>query len=229
MATRLELGALRYSVQRFILIAAFAALLFHFAGRWDWSRGWAFVVAAGMVEALTLAFLAWRAPATLNQRGNLHAKTAWFDWLFAPLWLILSFATPIVAGLEVRAGVPQLPWTAFWAGAAVLSVAAVLGAWAMLENEHFEQFVRIQDDRSHRVVDTGPYRLVRHPGYLAAIVGALVTPLMLGASSTFIPAGLAAALFIWRTVLEDRSLGRDLPGYAAYAKRTRWRLVPGIW
>ncbi|MGZ6009288.1 MAG: methyltransferase family protein, partial [Rhizomicrobium sp.] len=70
---------------------------------------------------------------------------------------------------------------------------------------------------------------MRHPGYLAAIVGALVTPLMLGTSSAFLPAGLVAVLFIWRTVLEDRSLCRDLPGYATYAKRTRRRLVPGLW
>jgi protein-S-isoprenylcysteine O-methyltransferase Ste14 len=111
----------------------------------------------------------------------------------------------------------------------VMGAAAILGAWAMLENEHFEQFVRVQDDRGHRVVDTGPYGLVRHPRYLAAIVGALAAPLMLGVPSAFLPAGLVAALFIWRTALEDRSLRRDLPGYADYAARTRRRLVPGVW
>ena len=110
-----------------------------------------------------------------------------------------------------------------------MGAAAILGIWAMLENEHFEQFVRIQDDRSHRVIDTGPYRLVRHPGYLAAVVGSLVSPLMLGTASAFFPAGLVAVLFVWRTALEDRSLCRNLAGYAAYAKRTRWRLVPGLW
>jgi protein-S-isoprenylcysteine O-methyltransferase Ste14 len=229
MTEGLELGALRYTVQRFVLLAIFAALLFHFANRWDWVRGWAYVVAVGLAEALTLAILAWRAPATLNERGKLHSKTAWFDWLFACLWLVLSLVTPIVAGLEVRTGAPLLSWTFFWFGTAVLLAAVALGAWAMLENEHFEQLVRIQDDRGHRAVETGPYRFVRHPGYLAAIVGALVTPLMLGTSIAFLPAGLAAVLFIWRTALEDNTLRRDLPGYADYAMRTQARLFPGLW
>jgi protein-S-isoprenylcysteine O-methyltransferase Ste14 len=229
MAARLELGALRYAVQRFTLLAVFAVLLFYFADRWDWPRGWAFLAAVAVVEALTLAVLAWRAPTMLNQRGKAHGKMAWFDWLFAPLWLIFSFATPVVVGLEVKAGVTELAWSAFWAGAGVMGAAAILGTWAMLENEHFEQFVRIQVERNHRVVDSGPYRLVRHPGYLAAIVGALTGPLMMGVLYAYIPAGLIALLFVWRTALEDRSLRRDLPGYADYAKRTRWRLVPGLW
>ena len=229
MTTRLELGELRYGLQRFGLLAAFAAVMFSVAGRWDWWRGWAFVIAAGLFEALTLAILARRAPATLNARGKAHTMTAWFDWLFAPLWLALSFATAITAGLDVRRGVTELPWTVFWVGVAVMAAASILGAWAMLENEHFEQFVRIQDDRGHRVVDTGPYRLVRHPGYLAAIVGCLVGPLMLGTPRAFLPAGLMVVLFVWRTALEDRNLCRGLPGYTAYAQRTRKRLVPFLW
>lgn len=229
MTARLEFGALRYTVQRVVLFVIFAALLFYFAGRWDWWRGWAFLIATGIVEALTLVVLAWRAPATLNERGKLHPKTAWFDWLFAALWLVLALATPVIAGLEVRSGAALLPMSAFWLGLAVLLAAAVLGAWAMLENEHFEQFVRIQDDRSHRVVDTGPYRFVRHPGYVAAIVGGLVSPLMLGTARAFLPIGLLMILFVWRTALEDHGLSRDLPGYVAYAKRTRSRLLPGIW
>jgi protein-S-isoprenylcysteine O-methyltransferase Ste14 len=114
-------------------------------------------------------------------------------------------------------------------GLAVLLPASALGAWAMLENEHFEQFVRIQRERGHRVVSSGPYRYVRHPGYLAAILGALVTPLMLGSVWTFVPAGLVAVLFAVRTQLEDATLQRELRGYAKYAERTRFRLVPCLW
>jgi protein-S-isoprenylcysteine O-methyltransferase Ste14 len=229
MAARLGLGALRYAIQRLVLLAGFAVLMFLFAGRWDWLRGWAFVIIVAVAEALTLAVLAWRAPDTLNQRGAAHGNTFPFDRLFAALWLALSFATPIAVGLAVRAGAKQLPWPLFWVGAFVMGAASVFGAWAMIVNEHFEQFVRIQDDRGHRVVDAGPYRLVRHPGYLAAIVGALAAPLMLGAPIAFGPAALVAALFVWRTALEDNSLRRELAGYADYARRTRRRLVPGLW
>ena len=146
------------------------------------------------------------------------------------LWLLLSVAAPVVAGLDAgRVGRPSLSWAWFALGLAVLVPATVFATWAMLENEHFEQLVRIQTDRGHRVVSTGPYRFVRHPGYLGAIVGAFVTPLMLGSVWTFVPAGLIAALFVVRTQLEDRTLRRELAGYAEYAQRTRFRLVPGIW
>jgi protein-S-isoprenylcysteine O-methyltransferase Ste14 len=111
----------------------------------------------------------------------------------------------------------------------VLVPASLFGDWAMVENEHFEQFVRIQHDRDQRVVTTGPYRFVRHPGYLGAVLGALVTPLLLGSAWTFVPAGLVAALFVVRTGLEDRTLRAGLSGYDEYARQTRFRLVPWIW
>jgi protein-S-isoprenylcysteine O-methyltransferase Ste14 len=79
------------------------------------------------------------------------------------------------------------------------------------------------------VVTTGPYYLVRRPGYLAAIVGALVTPLMFGSSWAFVPAGLASLLLVVRTHLEDRTLRRELEAYEEYAKRTCFRLVPLVW
>ena len=114
-------------------------------------------------------------------------------------------------------------------GLAVLLPMEVVGTWAMLVNEHFEQFGRIQDDHDHRVVTRGPYAVVRHPGYLGAVVGALSVPLMLGSAWTFVPAVLAAALFVVRTALEDDMLRRKLPGYEDYTRRTRYRLVPGVW
>ena len=145
------------------------------------------------------------------------------------LWLLLALVTPIVAGLDLRFRGSALPGFWFPVGCAALVPAALFADWAMLENEHFEQFVRIQTDRGHRVVTTGPYRFVRHPGYLGAIIGALVTPLLLGSAWTFVPAGLVALLFVIRTQLEDRTLRRELRGYAEYAARTRFRLVPGVW
>jgi len=98
-----------------------------------------------------------------------------------------------------------------------------------VENGYFEQFVRIQEERGHRVVSTGPYRFARHPGYLGAILGALATPLMLGSAWSFIPAGLICLLFVVRTGLEDRTLRRELPGYEEYTRHTRFRLVPLVW
>jgi len=99
----------------------------------------------------------------------------------------------------------------------------------MAVNEHFELLVRIQTDRGHRVVSSGPYRIVRHPGYLAAIVGGSMTPLILGSLWAFAPVLACALLFTGRTALEDRTLREELDGYREYTRRTRHRLLPGIW
>lgn len=221
---------MRYAAQRLGLIAIFAVLLFASAGTWAWPRAWAYVAVVLVLEVVTLVLLARRAPETLRRRGEAGAGVEPFDRVFAGLWLTLALATPVVAGMDAaRFRWSWLPWWCFGVGLAVLVPAALLGAWAMLVNEHFEQLVRIQTDRGHRVVSEGPYRLVRHPGYLAAIAGAPATPLLLGSVWTCVPAGLIALLFVVRTGLEDSTLQRELPGYAEYARRTRFRLVPGVW
>jgi protein-S-isoprenylcysteine O-methyltransferase Ste14 len=122
-----------------------------------------------------------------------------------------------------------MPGVALYGGVALLAVGSALGTWAMVENESFEQFVRIQADRAHRVVSTGPYKILRHPGYAGVILGALATPLVLCRWWTFIPAGAVAVLFTVRTALEDRTLCKELAGYQEYSQRTRYRLVPGGW
>jgi protein-S-isoprenylcysteine O-methyltransferase Ste14 len=99
----------------------------------------------------------------------------------------------------------------------------------MVENEHFEQFVRIQTDRNHRVVTTGPYRMVRHPGYVAGILGSLAGPLMFGSVWSFIPACMLVILFVWRTSREDKTLQEELDGYMQYTKQTPHRLIPRVW
>jgi protein-S-isoprenylcysteine O-methyltransferase Ste14 len=100
----------------------------------------------------------------------------------------------------------------------------------MLVNPHFEKFVRIQHDRSHKVIDAGPYRIVRHPGYAFVIPGfVLCPPLVLGSWWSFIPAAAAVTVLVIRTALEDRTLRNELPGYKEYAHRVRYRLLPGVW
>lgn len=110
-----------------------------------------------------------------------------------------------------------------------LAPTMIIGIWAMVENEHFEQFVRIQTDRNHRVVTTGPYKIVRHPGYLAGILGTLAGPLMLGSVWSIIPACLIVVLFVWRTAREDRILIKELEGYLQYTEQTPYRLIPFVW
>ena len=101
--------------------------------------------------------------------------------------------------------------------------------WAQAVNKFFEPSVRIQTDRGHHVIDTGPYRIIRHPGYAFGFAFFLGIPLALGALWGLIPAMIMSGFVVVRTVLEDRTLQNELPGYKEYAQRVRYRLVPGIW
>ena len=136
----------------------------------------------------------------------------------------------IVAGLNVRFGWPPpvpIGWQVL--GAILFVLSTLFGTWAMLENRFFSAVVRIQTDRGHTVVTTGPYRFVRHPGYAAGIFGYLAMPLLLDSLWAFIPALLTIVLIIVRTKLEDETLQAELPGYVEYAQHTRSRLLPGVW
>ncbi len=99
----------------------------------------------------------------------------------------------------------------------------------MIVNKHAETGVRIQDDRNHAVVSSGPYRIVRHPFYISGIVTSFVYPLAVGSLYAFIPALVIAVLIVWRTAREDQTLRRELDGFEAFTKRTRYRLFPGVW
>jgi protein-S-isoprenylcysteine O-methyltransferase Ste14 len=99
----------------------------------------------------------------------------------------------------------------------------------MAVNPFLSTVVRIQDDRGHYVVMTGPYRYVRHPMYSAIFIMWPGIALALGSWWALIPAAVIDIIFVIRTALEDRTLQAELPGYAEYAQRTRYRLVPGVW
>ena len=138
--------------------------------------------------------------------------------------------TLVVAGLDRRWGWrPELPLAWALIGAALLALASAFAAYAMLTNRFFSGVVRIQHERGHTVVTDGPYRWVRHPGYAGGVVGQIALPLLLGSLWALIPGVLTAGLTILRTTLEDRTLCTELPGYAEYAQRARYRLLPGVW
>jgi protein-S-isoprenylcysteine O-methyltransferase Ste14 len=142
----------------------------------------------------------------------------------------ISFPLVIAAGLDHRYGwSPAFPLWLNIIGFILIAVGYAFGVWAFIENRFFSSVVRIQTERGHVVCDTGPYRIVRHPGYAGNILPLLGIVLALGSVWTVIPAVVALVIAIVRTALEDRTLQEELPGYREYAHRVRYRLFPGIY
>jgi protein-S-isoprenylcysteine O-methyltransferase Ste14 len=146
------------------------------------------------------------------------------------LLFVAILAIPPVAGLDDgRFHWSSTPWWVVALGY-LMQLACWIGvAWAEAVNRFFEPGVRIQTERGHHVIDTGPYALIRHPGYFAAVLLFVGIALSLGSWWALIPAAFGSLLLVLRTVWEDRTLHAELPGYAAYAQRVRFRLVPGVW
>lgn len=213
------------SAGRVLLLAP----LFLAAGRIDWRRGWLFVGLVVGAIALNFALMHWKNPALIRARIEKHDNVEPFDRTFFRIALPLALLFFVVAGLDERYG-----WTSLdprWLGIGILLHLAgmVPIALAGMANPFLEVAVRIQGDRGHATVRTGPYRFVRHPMYVGLLLMFAAWPLIVDSLWSYLPLVALAAAYIVRTALEDRMLRRELPGYEDYAKVTRYRLVPGVW
>ena len=210
--------------------AGWSAVLFACAGRLDWPRGWICLAVYLFGVAVTATLVVRKNPDVIAARARMHADAKGFDKLFTALSVPLTFAIPAVAGLDaVRFGWSSVPFQTVWLGVFLYLLATVPVVWAMTANPFLETQVRIQTDRGHRVITTGPYRLARHPMYVGVILQNIATPLILGSGWAYAPVAVTIALFLWRTAREDRTLRSELAGYEEYARRTRYRLLPGVW
>ena len=208
-------------------------VLFVCGGDFGWWQAWVYsllIVAAG-VGGRILAEQ--RHPGLLAERQNIEnaqSAKAW-DKVLAPLMAVsISFPLVIVAGLDHRFGwSPVFPVWLNILGFVLIGIGYAFASWALVENRFFSSVVRIQTDRGHVVCDSGPYRIVRHPGYAGNILPLLGIVLALGSVWTLIPAAVALVIAVIRTALEDRTLQEELPGYRDYARSVRYRLFPGIY
>lgn len=221
----------RWLIREVIGVLMVAAILFIAAGRLDWLMGWAMVAVYAVWVAANAIILIPRYPELLAERATrrLEGVKSW-DNIILGIIGVATIAKYILAGLDMRNGwtnsiSPGLQITAL----AVAALGYALVTWAMTTNAFFSLVVRIQEERSHQVATGGPYRFVRHPGYMGSVLFELATPILLGSWWALIPGGLIALLTILRTALEDRTLKNELDGYQEYARRVRHRLVPGVW
>jgi protein-S-isoprenylcysteine O-methyltransferase Ste14 len=207
-----------------------AVLLFAPAGSITWMRGWLFLlVFTALMGAGILYF--WRVnPEMFAVRSRVHPGTKPWDRVLIGFLFLAMLAIPPVAGLDDgQFHWSHISWPVVLLGYVLLIGGMVLIGWAETVNPFFEPGVRIQTERGHRVVDTGPYAIVRHPGYVAASFMFAGFALSLGSRWALIPAGFGSLVLVLRTIWEDRTLHAELPGYAAYARRVRFRLIPGVW
>jgi protein-S-isoprenylcysteine O-methyltransferase Ste14 len=205
--------------------------LFLPAGTWAWSRGWLYLVVAVGGSLVSTMYLRRVNPDVIAGRVNRHEGPRRWDLLLGLIgFLPTMLAIPVVASLDDgRYHWSHVPWWGCLLGYAVIITGFIGVTWATVVNKFFEPLVRIQTDRGHRVIDTGPYGIIRHPGYAFGFLLFLGMPLALGSLWALIPAILLCPLLVLRTIWEDRTLRNELPGYEEYAKRVRYRLIPGIW
>ncbi len=201
------------------------------AGRLGWTRGWIsvalYIVGMGAVRVIVRHYNAPLLGARANWR---HKDSKPFDKIFLVGYLPLVLIQPAIAGLDaVRFRWSSIPFSFVYIGSTLLALAMALMEWAMVVNPYAESTVRIQTDRGHAVVSSGPYRVVRHPMYVGVMLMYLATPLVWGSVWALVLAGFIVILLAWRTAREDQILRQELAGYAEYAACTPYRLVPGLW
>lgn len=213
-----------------VLNSLFLCLLLTCAGRWNYWPAWVYVITSLLMSLLTRLVLRGN-PELLNERNKPKPNTKAWDKKLLAVGFLLTLVMLVIAGLDAgRLHLhPILTWPHFVFGLLMNLIGMSFFLRALKENRFFSSVVRIQSERGHTVCSTGPYRLVRHPGYMGMIVGTLGIPLLLMSAWSAIPALLFVVVLIVRTRMEDLVLLEELAGYRDYSHSTRYRLIPGVW
>jgi protein-S-isoprenylcysteine O-methyltransferase Ste14 len=223
---------IQQQIRQFVgFFVAFALALFLPAGTLAWGAAWMFLALFfGFYLALTV-WLIRHNPALLRERMRLRtADQQGWDKVLFPLLLSFPFAWLILVSFDaMRAHWSPVPVWLQVVGAIILAGSFALLFLTFRENAYLSPVVRIQEERGHTVVATGPYHYVRHPMYAAIVVFVGGTPLLLGSWFGVLGGLLFVVLLARRAVLEERTLRAKLPGYAAYLAQVKYRLIPYIW
>ena len=207
--------------------------LFISAGSIQWWEGWAYVGMSLVVLITSRLLIIIKNPDMAIERAEASQKEGVKSWdkILLPITAIIGpLISWIIAGLDERFGLtPDLPDYFQIIALCLIFLGNMVGTWSMIVNRFFSSQVRIQKDRGHYVIDTGPYRIVRHPGYAGSILAWIAAPVFFSSYWVAIPSIVVIILIIIRTALEDQTLQEELPGYHEYSNRVCYRLVPGIW
>lgn len=228
-----EPGLVRRLIKQTVIwLLVLAAILFLSAGTLDWPEAWVLLIGSGALGLVSAVIIARHDPQLMRERmrGPIQNQQKPWDKVLLAVVMVLCIAMFVVAGLDaVRFRTSNMPLWLEALGAAGIALGIYIFHVVMRTNSYATAVVRIQDERGHQVISTGPYAFVRHPMYSGAILYFLGIALLLGSWYAVGIAVALIALFGLRAVWEEQTLIDELPGYAAYAQRVRYRLIPGLW
>ncbi len=230
-------GEVKRTVKVFLrgmqIVFAFAfvlAVLFVPAGTLAWPEAWLLVSLYSLSVAGVALWMRRKDEGLLRERTDRKREGKTWDKILLSVYSVFLLCMLVTCGLDaVRFGWTKLPPAVEAVGFLLLVPAGVIVFLAMRENTFLSEVVRIQEDRGHHVIKTGPYAIVRHPMYTGIILFVVAIPLALGSLSGLVFSAAIAIVFVVRTLLEEATLRAELPGYADYANEVRYRLVPGLW
>ena len=216
--------------QLLMLVILQAVVLFVSAGSLRWSAGWWYIgLYFAMLLLASIIMLPSRAEVVAERSKGATGGKSW-DLRITRLMAFPTLGLLVLAGLDQRWNLtPPLPLWVRLFGALAFGVGYAIVLWAMYSNPYFSQVVRIQSERGHVAMTGGPYRLVRHPGYLGMILSMFGAVFLLDSLWGMACFTLYLGLIVTRAALEDRTLRAELPGYSEYATHTKYCLIPGFW
>ena len=218
-------------VRLVITFAVFAAMIFVPAGTINWVAGWVFLGLMIVYATFSLTQLSKHNPDVIEERkGIIKEDQKTWDKVFTVVITVVYLGWIIFLPIDaVRLKLSLVPLWAQIIGGILMMAGFYLVHIVAMENAYLSRTVRIQDERGHQVIDTGPYAMVRHPMYVGVIVILPGMALLLGSGWGALVGVILALAFPLRIIGEERMLREELAGYVEYTERVRHRLIPGVW
>ena len=214
----------------FIIIVPFLPLII--SRQWNWWEAWIYAIIYIAGFAISRGIAGHRHPDLLSERARFmqHEDAKSWDRVLSPIVGFGGVLILVVVGLDALYNwSPPFSLPVKILALILILIGYALGSYALIENRFFSGMVRIQYDRDHTVVSSGPYRWIRHPGYTGAMITYLATPFFLDSIWALLPTMFITAVLVIRTSLEDQVLQDELDGYRDYSANVRYRLIPGLW